>query len=104
MERIYLPCTLSFCTCTNFHAKKFPEDRREHWKKPSFGLHVRRSVYVARKFFRPIMSHPHGLKFFPAKNFWFEIWYGRIFLPRNFFRQIFFSAKIENPKNFWNES
>jgi hypothetical protein len=61
-------------------------------------------VHAAQKFFRPIASGPHGLKFFPAKNFWFESWYGRIFLPQKFFWPNFFGSKVENPKKFWIES
>jgi len=61
-------------------------------------------MHISRKFFRPIMSHPHGLKFFPAKNFGFESWYARIFLPRKFFRPKFFGSKFENIKKCWIES
>jgi len=50
------------------------------------------------KLIRPIVSRSYGLKVFPAKNFWFEILYGRIFLPRNFLDRIFSGSKFEKPK------
>jgi hypothetical protein len=71
-------------------------------------------VHIPQKFFRPILSRPHGLKFFPAKNFWFESWYGRIFCRESFSGQIFsarnlkilkkFGLKVENFKKCWRES
>jgi len=55
-------------------------------------------VHVTRKFFRPITTRSYGLNVFPAKNFWFEILYGRICLPRNFLDWIFSGSKFQKPK------
>jgi hypothetical protein len=53
---------------------------------------------------RPIASRPYGLKFLSGKNLRSESWYVRIFLPRKFFREIFFGSKVEKSENFPVES
>jgi len=49
---------------------------------------------------RPIVSRPCVPKIFPAKFFWFEKWYGRIFFAAKFFGPDFFRLEIRNVGNF----
>jgi len=93
-----------FFACTNFRAQKFLKRSLRTLEKPSFWRCFRRSVHVTRKFFRPITTRLYGLNVFSAKNFWFEILYGRICLPRNFLDWIFSGSKFQKPKKIPVES
>jgi len=46
------------------------------------------------KWIRPIISRLHGLKFFPAKNFWFESLWAGFFSARNLKKEKKVGAKV----------
>jgi len=56
------------------------------------------------KWIRPIISRLHGLKFFPAKNFWFESLWAGFFSARNLKILKIFRSKVEKRKKSWRES
>jgi hypothetical protein len=53
---------------------------------------------------RPILSRPHGPKFFSGKNFWFEILWAGFFSARNLKILKIFRSKVEKRKKSWREN